>query len=214
MSKPRFSADDLFHGAMYATEQAGHLLHDAVALYEKGRYATPAALAVFAREELGRARIYLQASQEALTNGPVSVESVRKRCTDHIEKLQQGQKSMTLRWGAEHAEKLRGLFMDRSSPDHQKAEETKEIMQESKRRRAPRALDNLRQRALYVDPAETDSGWNRPCDISREECQRVLEEVANEYGAFSLNLLRKEASAIAAWAECPPLPDPVHPRFF
>ena len=52
------SAHDLLEGAMYAMEQAGHLLHDAVGLYERGRYSSAVVLSVYAREEMGRAEIF------------------------------------------------------------------------------------------------------------------------------------------------------------
>jgi len=47
------STHDLLEGAMYAMEQAGHLVHDAVGLYERGRYSSAVVLGVYAREEMG-----------------------------------------------------------------------------------------------------------------------------------------------------------------
>src|SRR5438128_9912470 len=96
------SAHDLLEGAMYAMEQAGHLLHDAVGLYERGRYSSAVVLGVYAREEMGRAEIFLGKRKEALAAGSVSPDSVIKACGDHVNKLRRGQAGVTLRWGPEH----------------------------------------------------------------------------------------------------------------
>jgi AbiV family abortive infection protein len=50
---------DLLKGAVYALEQAGHLLHDAYLLFLRERYASSIVLAVFSKEEMGRFELLL-----------------------------------------------------------------------------------------------------------------------------------------------------------
>jgi hypothetical protein len=49
----------LLEDAWYALEQCGLLLSDAVMLFEGGRHATASGMAMPAREELGKARLFL-----------------------------------------------------------------------------------------------------------------------------------------------------------
>jgi AbiV family abortive infection protein len=50
----------LLEGAAYALEQCGLLLRDANSLYRNGSYSSAVALALFAREELGRYQTLLE----------------------------------------------------------------------------------------------------------------------------------------------------------
>src|SRR2546428_677280 len=94
------SADDLMQGGMYAMEQAGHLLHDALALYKLGRYASTILLSVLAREETGRSAILLGIRKDVLASGSVvSTDFVTKACADHVEKLRRGLGGITFEFG-------------------------------------------------------------------------------------------------------------------
>jgi AbiV family abortive infection protein len=217
MSPKNLSADELLYGAMYAMEQAGLLLHDAVGLYEGGRYSSAIALAVFAREEIGRAGILQEKWREALTAGPVPADSVIEACYDHVEKLGRGQAGVALRCGPEHAETLKPLFGgDPQSEAWRKARAFVDERVKRKGRRDPQDTHEKRKRALYVEPRETGSGWNRPCETSKEEARRLLEDVGNDYGVRLGNLQTRDeelAEAASQWKECPKLPDPIWPSF-
>lgn len=214
MESRTLSAEDLLHGAMYAMEQAGFLLHDAVGLFTQGRYASAVVLAVFSREELGRARIYLENRKRALATGPVPEDTVTDQCDDHVEKLHRGQIGVTLEWGPEHRERFKGLFMHPQSPESKEAHALVHELAKIKARRNPQDTHDKRLKALYVEPDEIGTGWNRPCEMPREECRRLIQDVANSYGVFSGNLMVADeelAAAIAQWSGCPRLPDPIHP---
>jgi AbiV family abortive infection protein len=215
MSPKNLTADELLRGVMYAMEQAGLLLHDAVGLYERGRYSSAIALAVFARDEVGRAEILQRKWTVACTAGPILAHSIIEACDDHVEKLRRGQAGVTLRWGPEHAETLKPLFAgDRQSAAWRKARAFVDEWVKRKGRRDPQDTHEKRLRALYVEPKETGSGWNRPCETSKEEARRLLEDVGNDYGVRLGNLQTRDeelAEAASQWKECPKLPDPIWP---
>lgn len=139
---------DLLHGAIYAIQQAGFLLHDAVALYKQGRYSSAVVLAVFCREELGRAQILFTLRRKALESGPVDRDRVIKECTDHIEKLRRGKGGTTLQWGPEHRDKFKGLLMNPRSEEYKKAHALADELIQTKRKREPREAHETRLRAL------------------------------------------------------------------
>jgi hypothetical protein len=83
---------------------------------------------------------------------------------------------------------------------------------ERKARRDPGDTHQKRMRALYVEP--TDTGWNRPCATGKEEASRALQDAAGAYGLRHGNLHIVDevlVTALAAWKECPILPDPISP---
>ena len=211
------TAKDLLHGAMYAMEQAGHLLEDAVALHEKGRYSTAVALAIFSREELGKAKIILEIRKRALTSGTVSGDAVKAEYSDHIEKLRHGQTRTILRWTAEQSETtMKGLWAPLQSPELKQADGVVDRILRRIRNEGPNDMDQLRMRALYVDPVETSGKWNRPVEMTEELSWALLENVANDYAGRCDGLMMKDdelANAIAQWSVCPPLPDAARPRW-
>ena len=66
-------------GTFLAAEQAWHLLHDANWLYAQKRYANSLVLSVYSIEEVGRARMYLESTEEALQGKVITLENLRKR---------------------------------------------------------------------------------------------------------------------------------------
>ena len=204
---------DLLHGALYAIQQAGFLLHDAVALYKRGRYSSAVVLAVFCREELGRTQIFLEARESSLASAPVSADFVRKQCDDHVEKLRRGQTGTVMRWGPEYRERLEGLFKNPQTEEYRKARALADEMVKRKAKREPQDVHERRLSALYVEPNEAGH-WNRPSETSKEEAQELVGDVANDY-AMRRDQLRtrdeKLAAAIAEWRECPELPPPIWP---
>jgi hypothetical protein len=63
------SEKSLVEGVWFAMEQAGRLLHTAVQVFNSGDSSTSIALAMFAREELGRSRILLDLAYEVHCGG-------------------------------------------------------------------------------------------------------------------------------------------------
>jgi AbiV family abortive infection protein len=207
---------DLLHGAVYALEQAGHLLHDAVLLYQKGRYASSVALAVFAKEELGRFEILLEHYIRVMENGqPISRASIVNKCDDHAEKLRRsdmgeidfdsiGNPDLAL-------EILKGPW---GSEQQKQALKRAEDLRKRKARRTPHELHRKRLNAIYVEPSEFGKGWNRPAQMSRQECLRLLKSVSYEYDCrhFWYEKSAKDSTTVVAqWKERPLLPKPLHP---
>jgi AbiV family abortive infection protein len=66
----------LLEGATYALEQCGLLLRDANLLYRNGSYSSAVALALFAREELGRYRILLGLRKQVLRGERFTIKEI------------------------------------------------------------------------------------------------------------------------------------------
>jgi len=207
------NVEDLLHGEMFALEQAGNLLHDAVSLFKSDRFASAVALAVICREELGRAHIYAEMRKQVRGSPGVSSKELLKRCTDHIDKLRRGQVEVSIHLPPQD----RGLIdalADPEHPDHEKARKELDERFERERRRQPKTTHGRRMRGLYVEPRRDDLGWNRPCLFDRDEAVQVLEAIANDYDGYlhSLQFADIERrNALHLWPDCPKLPDPVWP---
>jgi AbiV family abortive infection protein len=210
------AANDLLHGAGYALEQAGRLLHDAVGLWKADRYSSAVVLAVFSREETGRSVIYIEQRRETLRGASISIEERAKLCSDHVVKLRRGSSGTTLRWGAEQSATFQPLFGDRKSPEYRKARALTDDLIKRMSKRDPDDTHAKRCRALYVEPTEISSGWNRPSETSREDSRLLLEDVANDY-AMRLDTWLGNGSddelsdAIKVWAAGPVMPNPLWP---
>jgi AbiV family abortive infection protein len=87
----------LLEGAVYALEQCGLLLRDANLLYRSDSCATAVALALFAREELGKWKILLNLRHEVLGGKNVTIQEIKDRCDDHATKQRAGMLSLTMR---------------------------------------------------------------------------------------------------------------------
>jgi len=208
------NADDLIRGEMYALEQAGHLLHDAVSLFDRQRYSSAVVLGVFCREELGRARIYSELRKQVRKSGPVTLEDVQRRGSNHIEKLRQGLGSTPICFTPGKDELFDALF----KPEHPKFREARRMLDQvtqKTRKRDPQLTHERRKRGLYVEPIEDGIGWNRPRYFKREEAHLVLEHVANDYSSRfdQLRYADKERyNALHLWKDRPELPEPVWPK--
>jgi AbiV family abortive infection protein len=74
------TAQFLLEGAAYAIEQCGRLLRTADLSFEHGDNATAYALALFAREELGRWTMLLDLRREVLAGKQFTAEQVNEEC--------------------------------------------------------------------------------------------------------------------------------------
>lgn len=212
MTEWQLNATDLLHGAIYALEHAGQLLHDAHHLFLDERYSSAVALAVYCREELGRADILFDLRRQSLQHGPIGVSEVRKRCVKHIERLRRGQKVAVVRLGPEQWPLLVKFASDPHSPEYAEARKTIGEMQRSKKRRDPTIIERLRYRALYVEPSEFGQGWNRPSSISSEQARILLQDVATDYEEHRRHLPGWDSelkAALEAWTDAPDLRKPL-----
>ena len=83
-------------GSLGALEQAGILVNDVAALLESKRYPTAAAIALFAREEIGRHRIILDFWRRSIGGACITTEQVKNACEDnHFAKQRRGSGVLT-----------------------------------------------------------------------------------------------------------------------
>jgi AbiV family abortive infection protein len=202
----------LLEGAVYALEQCGRLLHDAILLYRSGSYATAVAVAAFAREELGRWKKLLALRNEVIGGKILTIQSVKASTKNHVRNQEYGMLSITLT--GQDDPKAAELIRSRGSDEWFK------IMKEH----LPKERHQNRKSALYVEPLSANL-WNRPANtISRSFAERVLTDVANDYSLQYgqryitgedpiLRHLDKELfSALEQWSERPTLRQPQWPH--
>lgn len=200
---------DLLCGAVYALEQAGYLLHDALFLFRKERYSSSVVLTVFSKEEMGRFEILLDIYYAVEEKGSkLSSLDVLKRCDDHLVKLRHSHYEDEIDLESlGRPELTEAIFKGPwSSIEHKQAWKKARELAERLARRMPKALHRRRMRALYVEPTEND--WNRPIHTSREECLKLLRKTSDEYDArcswYEVNETER-SSFISTWAARPAL---------
>jgi AbiV family abortive infection protein len=96
----------LLEGAAYALERCGQLLHAANLLNKEGDHATATAVALSAREELGRWTILLDLPREVLNGKQYTAQQVNVACAYHPDKQEAGMKSTVMRPGCTELDKL------------------------------------------------------------------------------------------------------------
>lgn len=219
------TSDFILEGAMYALEQCGHLLHAALTLYHSDSYPTAVAVAGLAREELGRYRILRDEWIEVSQRGkPVTLKEIQNACYDHLKKQQAGLGATVLRITSEDSTSqiYRTIFeRPQDSPEYQQAQQQLATLRKAKRRRMPTERHDQRMRALYVDPNDAGTDWNRPCQIDKASALHSMTDLANDYSAEITNVepwvltwessdlhpdLLQFARAVKAWNQRPSLP--------
>jgi AbiV family abortive infection protein len=224
-SMPTLSATDLLKDVWYAFEQCGHLLDHAMTLYERGAYPTAVGLAMLAREELGKARIWLRLWQEVEIRGrTVTIEEAQHAGEDHVRKQANALLSITQR--ADLTTPASRLLADAIAEDPQHPEVRAEARRklaaiaDRQRKRIPSNRSEDRERAFYVDARET-GGWSRPVEtFSEQRARDELTDAGNDYAKqweklqperMRFDLDQKLADALEAWTDRPPLPVPRRP---
>ena len=183
MSSP-VTTQSLLHGAVYALAQCGLLLGDAKLLYENGSYATATAVALFAREELGRWKILLERRKRVLAGESLAVEDIQKACDDHVDKQEAGMTSLTMRGVTGSG--VGKLLDSRSkaplgSKEREEADKQVDDIHRRTSKRTPDDRHRLRMKALYVDILSEDQ-WNQPArEISQTTAWERLVEATNDY---------------------------------
>lgn len=177
----------LLEGALYALEQCGILLHDAVTLYRDGAYPSAIVLAVFAREELGRFRILLGLRKDVISGQrKLTTKDIQKECEDHVRKQEWGQLSTTI-FSLNDSVQGRLILETRLNPPSSSKwkEATRQLDRAMKavRKRTPSHRHDMRMKALYVEPADAGNGWNRPSQEYRDQAVvlRFINEAVGDY---------------------------------
>jgi AbiV family abortive infection protein len=218
VSAPEITLRLLLNGALFALEQCGRLLEDAVILFEHSRHATAAGVALLAREELGRHRILLDYWRKRQA---VTAAEIRKACEDHAAKQASGAGSLTYR--ADRDSQLGKLLHARmtnppGTPEYKQADAVVAALDKQRWRRQPHERHEQRMRAFYVDLSSEGSNWLRPSELSSKGCADIVTDAINDYTnarerieqAWPLHDDHALAAAIAALPERVTLPAPRH----
>jgi len=209
----------LAEGAWYASRQAGLLLEDASRLFDAGRSGTAIALAMFAREEIGKARLLFGLAAETASGRKITVVDVRAECVDHEGKQEAAVFSISLSAPRDSAaaEIMKRVFSREDSDDAREVLEQLGRLVQAKRRRTPSDRHEARLRALYVDVRD-DGAWSRPEDFDRQAALGHLCDSLNDYSIISSNIQQGRGAApevlrlILDWPDRPPLPPPSWPK--
>jgi AbiV family abortive infection protein len=170
----------LLEGAAYALEQCGLLLRDANSLYSCGSYASAVAVALFAREELGRWRILLDLRKQVLDGSSLTIEKIQKRCRDHVTKQEAGMLSFVMTVDTDSPlGGILGTYMT-VKPGSEEWKTAREQLEQA-RQSVPVQRHKQRMSALYVD-AVAPHRWCRPTrEISQPTAYAYLQDAANDY---------------------------------
>jgi AbiV family abortive infection protein len=219
------SPEYLLKGAAYALEQCGLLLRDANILYRKCSYASTVVLTAFAQEEFGRSEILLDLRKRALAEEVFTIDQIKTACNDHVTKQRAGMASLTMRADKESGlgKILQASQNPPQSAEWQKADAALKQIDETKTKRTPSDRDNLRMAALYVEPV-SESGWNRPANISALKAYESLVQATNDYSiryqqryptpkSMLKDLDPELYGAFEQWPDRPELQPPEHPRY-
>jgi AbiV family abortive infection protein len=175
------TADFLLKGYALALEQCGLLLRDAVQLYRIKSYANAVVLAAFAREELGRSQILLGLWRKRLGGSPVTIGDIENACDIPVEKQKAGMLSMT---------------PSRQSQKFKDADAALKRIEKQTAKSTPSRRHSKRMRSLCVEPT-SNSGWNRPAEVSVTEAHSSLQEAVNDYsGRYHQGYITSAASSL------------------
>jgi AbiV family abortive infection protein len=167
-------------GSLFALEQAGHLLNDALLLYSERRYASGLALAVFAREEIGRSQLLAELAVRAEGGELVTAPMVKAACDEHEKKLKLAYTGVSIAFNAAEGAHILPVLGNRSHPDHAKVRAAFDRRVRTIRGQMPKQNHAARMRSVYVD-LTTEGDWNRPANVSRAEAFEILNQAAGDY---------------------------------
>lgn len=202
-------------GAWYALEQAGHLLYDAVKLFDAGRYPTAVGLTMLGREELGKSRILAKLWRGRKS---VTLPELQKMFEDHEEKQRAAQLhiSVSAPRGSALAEIMKKAWSDPPTLESRIAQGELEKALAAKARRTPSKRHLTRMKALYVDPDESGSKWQLPKELPKDEALELLLDAMNDYSAQRTNIQIDHhddlSETLRDWRDRPELPMQVWPK--
>jgi AbiV family abortive infection protein len=175
----------LLRGAVFNLEQSGLLLRGAWLLCQNGCYAGAVVLAASALEAVGKWKALLDLRRKVVSGKNVTIEDVRKLCSDH-ERMQEAENLSTGMRG--HSDRGIGKLMRSVHEAHPRSDQRKalekqlEVATRAKKKRDPGDRHRHRLAAQYVDPL-SDGTWRRPVAvITQELAQDYLQNVTNNYG--------------------------------
>jgi len=225
MTQQAVSARFLLEGAAYALEQAGLLLHDAYLLYKNERYGSAIVLALFSREEIGRYRLIRDLRRTMIETGDVvTVDDINRACDDHVKKQRLGHIGSVIK--VSEGEQIWDLLKTRmynhlDSVEYKEADKRLDFIVKRMNKEIPHQRHELRQKALYVEPADSAGLWNQPKNNTKGEAHEELEGASNAYSMALDRFTRGDAyydedpsfyDDLGAWNDCPVMPNPLGSR--
>jgi AbiV family abortive infection protein len=145
-------------GAAYALEHCGCLLRDAVALYERGSYASAVVLTMFGREELGKYRMLREAFETVAGGGTVELKDLTKKgegIYDHMPKQEHAVLSVVYRSepGTQLDELLRArIKLEAGSPEWRKVDKELQELTEATAKDLPINVQSRVWQELSPEP--------------------------------------------------------------
>ena len=178
------TVQSLLMGSLFALEQCGRLLEDAVILFEHSRHASAAGVALLAREELGRYRILLDLWRKAAAGEQITVDRVFAACEDHVVKQKRAQLSLAHR--ADNNTQVGRLLKTRleseaGTPEYDEAGVQLQPIYKRKWKAQPHERHQARMSAFYVDLTSDGASWARPSDLLPLRCAENIIDAISDY---------------------------------
>jgi AbiV family abortive infection protein len=213
----QLSADFLFRGAFYAAEQAGSLLQRAVDDYKMHGDASATILAVYSREEIGRARLLLEYRARAERGEIVrSDKTFRALIRNHLAKLEAGQFFVPVQLPQRELREILQEEVSRPTYHPEDAPFYEELYRRVDKARKDRAsiFHEQRLKAIHVDLSDDGTTWNRPGKTHASWVNLLLHDLAREYMELHSDLSAERDQGIfeilKQWPDRPALPQPMY----
>ena len=151
----------------------------------------------------------------------VTVKDIDDACDDHVKKQRLGQFGLLFK--ATPGQQIWELLVARmnnhyESAEYQEADRRINAITKQMIRTLPHDRHELRQRALYVEPAELGQTWNRPKERTKDVAFEQIQDTSNAYNMALDRFLRQDLyrqedptfyDDLQAWKDCPLMPNPL-----
>jgi AbiV family abortive infection protein len=217
------TASHLLEGSVYALEQCGLLLRDALCLYRSGSYSTAVALAALAREELGKSILLCNLRDRVLAGGSVTDKDLNNALRDHEGKQKQAVQGFA--FSEDDGSGLSAAVIElqkhtAATPEWHEASARIEALVDQRLSKYAKERHATRMACLYVDRDQAGTGWRRPAHYDRTQAFCFLLYASRDYSVLYHQIEsgtctdagREFADAVRAWTERPTLSPPEWPK--
>lgn len=214
------SAQFLLEGAVYALEQAGLLLHDAHLLYKNQRYGSAIVMALYSREEIGRYHLIRQLRRKMIETGnAVTVDDINEACDDHKKKQELGDFGSIRVFSPgeqRHDLAIKRIYNDSQSLEYQDADKRLRAIIKREEGKLPGKRHQLRLKALYVEPSDSEGTWNLPRNKTKDEAYKEIRGASDAYSTTLDRFTRGDDyhhedptfyNDLRGWTNCPLMPN-------
>jgi AbiV family abortive infection protein len=202
------TAEFVIEGIILTARNAQRFLHDAIGLYESGKYRSAYILGVIASENVGRGTWMLDQIREKPVDPAMpnklkpaidAAQFTKGLRGDHIMTIRQGTVSLQFSSSQQIDEKLIDAIKNSSegSPERLKAiSQFKKFISKLFNITATKFHDT-RTTAQYVASNDTCTSWNDPQSITQSATFHLLRNVSNNYNFF-LSIIKGQTQIAAA----------------